>query len=130
MTELLKAEEPRMEYLLGYGGQFARGRRSLDGYQLYAFDHLDELTFMRDAAELPAEVVDRAKEEFLGAGWEGDGKLQIAWIPPFADRDADQGRGAFVIHVKQSNNGTSWILSPIALPCGTLIHSLEGVVRK
>lgn len=122
MTQPLTAEEPSSSYLFEFGGQFFKGARSLDGYRLYSFEHVDELTFMQDAIYLPDDVIERAKSEFLDAGWEGDGTLQVAWIPPFASEDIAVTQGAYVIHVKQSNNGTSWLLSPITLPRASLVR--------
>ena len=60
-------------------------------------------------ARLPA-----IKQLFIQAGWEGDGKIEVFAIPPVVLLDAPDG---FLIwHVKQGNNGTSWLASEKPLP--------------
>jgi hypothetical protein len=49
-----------------------------------------------------------AAEAFKDAGWEGDGRIGAIGIPPFMFC-RDDTWGLFLWHVKQSNNGTSWV---------------------
>src|ERR1017187_2909236 len=83
----------------------------------------------------PSEVYDPIRQEALGtresemrdlftrAGWEGDGRIEIFQIPPVVLPGS--GHDGFLIwHVKQTNNGTSWLASEVPLPS---IESLEPV---
>jgi hypothetical protein len=58
------------------------------------------------------------------AGWEGDGELTVAWVPPFVGQ-VDDNFGLCVVHVKQSNNGTSWIASEKPLPFRSTTPALK-----
>lgn len=67
----------------------------------------------------PNEQEIRKKEKqlsqlFTSAGWEGDGKINCIFIPPFV---AELGgtHCVTIYHVKQSNNGTSWLAIPKGL---------------
>lgn len=50
----------------------------------------------------------QAQASFNKAGWEGDGTINIIWLPPFLFKGGET-HGACVWHVKQANNGTSWL---------------------
>jgi hypothetical protein len=84
---------------------------------VYQYQFLDDLSFVRSPHEVFGES---AKEEidaylaalrqrFTGAGWEGDGRIGVIWFPPFVDVGIEDTWGNYVWHVKQSNNGTSWL---------------------
>lgn len=52
-------------------------------------------------------------------GWAGDGEVRLMWVPPFMLNNQDglnPYMGVTVWHVKQEEDGLSWILSPIELP--------------
>ena len=49
-------------------------------------------------------------------GWEGTGEFQILWLPPFAGAGPQDTFGCYSLHVKQDDDGISWIASPFALP--------------
>jgi hypothetical protein len=53
--------------------------------------------------------VEAVKERFKKAGWEGDGSIGILWLPPFVGIGIEDTWGCYLWHVKQSNNGLSWI---------------------
>ena len=55
-----------------------------------------------------------AVKAMLSAGWEGDRELGIIWLPPFLFNDCDTF-GLYVWHVRQANNGTSFIASDYPL---------------
>jgi len=57
------------------------------------------------------EMLKRIKKAFFDAGWEGDGEICVYRIPPFCIPNSDT-HGIDVFHVKQSNNGTSFLLVP------------------
>ena len=84
---------------------------------VYSYEHIDELGFARTPSEaFPeyteselAEVVTTVQEAFQQSGWEGDGNLNVLWIPPFIDTRLEFTSGTRVWHVKQKNNGISWL---------------------
>lgn len=56
---------------------------------------------------------------FTQAGWEGDGQLGFIWLPPFLFSEYN-AIGACIWHVKQSNNGTSFL-------CGSEPYVFAGI---
>jgi hypothetical protein len=59
-------------------------------------------------------LLEKVKETFRKSGWEGDGELKLVWLPPFfyiptPGTDPGQVYGTYIWHVKQHNNGTSFI---------------------
>lgn len=95
-------------------------------YYVYVYEHVDDNRMMLSLDEYKQQYstqsnqdFDRELEEvikplFRQAGWEGDGEVQMAWIPPFCTSYYVTS-GFFVYHVKQGNNGTSFIYSPYEL---------------
>lgn len=86
-------------------------------YYVYSYHHVDYLIPILNPLNL-IEEIDRLKiilanvtRILLQSGWEGDGEIGLIWIPPFLIHGYDTG-GFYVWHVKQDNNGTSWIASP------------------
>lgn len=100
-------------------GQLADGHEKVNEYYAYCYHHLDDLSFAKNAETLlndHPEYVETVKQRFLKEGWEGDGTIQLIWLPPFVGAGVEDTLGIFLWHVKQRNNGTSWLLSPISLP--------------
>jgi len=58
------------------------------------------------------ELLESAKEKFRAAGWEGD----VTMGPYFAGLPTDDETGRTMVGLKQSNNGTTFIWSPLELP--------------
>jgi hypothetical protein len=91
-------------------------------YHYYAYEYLDDLNFMPPAHEVFGEWSHAARLlEAVGAklktlGWEGDGEFQLLWVPPFAGAGEHDFFGAYALHVKQENDGISWIACPVPLP--------------
>ena len=92
-------------------------------YYVYEYTFLDDLRFIKapedvffhdDKDQLNA-VVEAVKKKFLNAGWEGDGEIGILWLPPFVDAGIEDTWGTYLWHVKQSNNGISFLASPYPL---------------
>jgi hypothetical protein len=60
-------------------------------------------------------IIEKVKTSFRKSGWEGDGEIGLIWIPPFMYNpalDEDPGDvlfGTVVWHVKQHNNGISFL---------------------
>lgn len=79
------------------------------------YEHIDYLDLSLDPHKIygKKQKVDKAiaavKKIFLKNGWEGDGNIGLIWIPPFLDQSNDDNYGNLVWHVKQSNNGTSFL---------------------
>jgi hypothetical protein len=91
---------------------------------VYHYEHLDDLSFVRRPEDVyggfdPEELGHQkstVRAALLSAGWEGDGELGLIWLPPFVDVGVEDISGTYLWHVKQSNNGTSWIASGCRLP--------------
>ena len=92
---------------------------SIGKYHVYSYNHIDDLNYIVKAED----ALDKAKinkdlpsvkEHFRKKGWEGDGQIGLMWIPPLVSESAGTS-GFFAWHVKQENNGTSFIASPISL---------------
>ena len=87
-------------------------------YFVYQYHHIDMLLFMPPADEALSaypnlrEIITEVSQLFREAGWEGDGDIQMMWLPPFVGVGIEDTWGAFLFHVKQSNDGTSFIASP------------------
>lgn len=61
-----------------------------------------------DDAELPS-LLAKVEEAFKSAGWEGDGDIGLIWLPPFANDSYEDTFGRYIWHVKQDNNGISFL---------------------
>ena len=73
-----------------------------------------------------AEIIEKRsllEKIFKDAGWEGDGDVNCIFLAPCFSGDTD-GHCNIIYHVKQSNNGTSWLAIPkwldLELPTGFL----------
>lgn len=40
----------------------------------------------------------------------------MLWLPPFVGAGEKDNFGCYVLHVKQRNDGISWLASPVTLP--------------
>jgi hypothetical protein len=95
---------------------------ALRSFFLYGFEWIDNFHFLQEPSTfLGARAVayeSVAKERFKEAGWEGDGDVNLLWLPPFVFPLEMQvaPEGVVVWHVKQVEDGVSYLLSPIALP--------------
>jgi hypothetical protein len=87
------------------------------------YTFLDDLSFIRPARQALRDRFPRPTEEkideeietvsklFKNAGWEGDGNIGIIWLPPFLNltEDGSDTCGFYLWHVKQQNNGISYL---------------------
>jgi hypothetical protein len=102
-----------------------------DGYRVVDYHHIDDDRCFRPLAD---DIVDwsvesmsptqhREREEelrgqlaelFRRAGWEGDGTIECFFVPPCFSSQGEDGETSCttIYHVKQSNNGTSWLAIP------------------
>jgi len=90
-------------------------------FHVYSFEWIDNLHFILPPKKFTSNAdryVAIVKEKFLEAGWEGEGEIGILWLPPFIFPRALRipPVGVLVWHVKQVEDGVSWLLSPIELP--------------
>ena len=81
-------------------------------HRLYKIGKLAGLFPGRTGAHIEA-----ARAVFLEAGWHGDGEIGLLWLPPFVfPLESQEWVGLALWHVKQVEDGTSWLLSPVELP--------------
>jgi hypothetical protein len=96
---------------------------NLRGFKVNMYEWIDNLNFTInpiDCLDNPEDYLVIAKEMFLKSGWNGDGEIQLMWIPPFllernSSNEPDFTNGLVFWHVKQQEDGISWILSSIDL---------------
>lgn len=99
----------------------------IDEYSVYQYQHIDCLELMPTAAAILQDIPNRdevlkaVRTKFRSSGWEGDGDIQIMWIPPFVGAGVEDTWGLAVWFVKQSNNGTAFLASPVKLPFSRLL---------
>jgi hypothetical protein len=123
-----------------------------DTYYVVDFHHIDDKRCLRPLNEAvdttdinpnltPEEL--SIEERILNAeltilfsesGWEGDGEINCIFIPPcFHSSDSGATHCKVVYHVKQGNNGTSWLAIPrgmrLSLPAGFLTAS-NSILKK
>jgi hypothetical protein len=103
-------------------GEEIQDHSVVDQYIVYQYQYIDTLDYMRDAKEVFAaypgreQLFERVKKRLLQGGWEGDGILQILWLPPFLGAGIEDTFGVGVWFVKQGSKGTAWLASPVPLP--------------
>ena len=105
---------------------------SILGFHCYIYEWIDELKFLKRPADLTdswLEYETTARAVFKKNHWEGDGDVAVMWIPPFAIAAIaksgpdefmrlfpnDWSKGLMLWHVKQIEDGLSFVLSPIHL---------------
>lgn len=87
-------------------------------YGVTMFEWIDNLHFIMNPVDCITnadEYVVIAKERFLNAGWDGDGDIGLIWIPPFMltnEETSWETEGLIIWHVKQQEDGISWLLHP------------------
>ncbi|AQR69632.1 hypothetical protein BZG29_15815 [Janthinobacterium sp. LM6] len=93
-------------------------------FHAYGYEHIDCRQFalapeavlgMREQA-LP--YIDEASRHFYALGWQGDGEVELLWLPPFVFPLSMRvpTQGIVIWHVKQERDGVSFLVSPIPLP--------------
>ncbi|MBU8845732.1 hypothetical protein KNR15_20430 [Alkalihalobacillus gibsonii] len=95
--------------------------KSLEKWFVYEYEHIDYLDMIEPIPmEKPngEELIAELKQIFKNEGWEGDGEIGAIWLPPFLfyNNYNVSSHGYWVYHVKQQNNGTSFIASRLLLP--------------
>lgn len=87
-------------------------------FKVDCYEWIDNLNFTLKPSECFSNheaYIAVAKQLFLDAGWDGDGEVELMWIPPFAVKKetVTPNLGVTIWHVKQEEDGISWLLSPI-----------------
>jgi len=90
-------------------------------YYVIEFEHIDDFRCFKplsavfendpNATAEVAELKRNLETLFSAAGWEGDGEINCMFLPP-CFTDTGFTNCETIYHVKQSNNGTSWIAMP------------------
>lgn len=70
-------------------------------------DHIISPSEVYEESELDT-LLEKVKKSFTEAGWEGDGNIGLIWVPPFAGIQGNS-MGEYIWHVKQDNNGISFL---------------------
>jgi hypothetical protein len=91
-------------------------------FAVYGFEWIDNLLFLQNpelfVGSRATKYIAIAQERFTGLGWKGDGDIQLLWLPSFAfplELNVPS-TGIVIWHVKQIEDGVSFLLSPIKLP--------------
>ena len=104
----------------------------VENWHTYSYEYLDDLSFMQPAKEVLKDwpegekIVQAVSDKLIKRGWEGDGEMQLMWFPPFAGVGPDNNYGCFAFHVKQLNDGISWIACPYSLPFHRLFEPSDS----
>lgn len=77
-------------------------------YKIYTYRHVDQDDLFDGIHKNDEKLF---KDAFLEAGWHGDGLIERVWVPPFLMESSDD-YGDHIYHVKQSDNGTSFLAVP------------------
>jgi hypothetical protein len=104
---------------------------AMASFPVYAFEWIDNLHFVLPPDRFlqnPSAHIEAARTAFLQAGWDGDGEIGLLWLPPFAFPldSRPSWIGVTLWHVKQIEDGISWLLSPIELPFDRFAKYLIG----
>jgi hypothetical protein len=119
---------PNKEVLFGLFTEELRDPNVIDDFIIYQYEHVDELAYMPLAKDILGDIkgfdatIGRIEKNLKRAGWEGDGEIRLMWLPPFVGAGIDDTWGVGIWFVKQSNNGTSWLASPVPLPFSRLLE--------
>ncbi|MCD0474559.1 hypothetical protein LPB87_09155 [Flavobacterium sp. EDS] len=88
-------------------------------FNLYTHEWIDNLNFTfkpQDFLPDSGSYIQVAKKLFKNAGWNGDGEIQLIWVPPFMLSSGftlnEEALGMIIWHVKQEGDGISWLFSP------------------
>jgi hypothetical protein len=114
-----------LEQIIDYGPAKMRD------FFIYEYEYIDNRQFaltpktVLGTEEKAMPYIDEAKRLFLEEGWHGDGDVELLWLPPFVFPLALNIApvGVVIWHVKQEEDGISYLLSPIALPFDEFAYS-------
>ena len=101
--------------------EYLQNTKLVENFYVYHYEHIDilELMPLSDAVLNKyrgyKNLINAIKNKLTESGWEGDGEIQLLWLPPFCDLPAEDSYGTIAWLVKQKNNGTAFICSPCEL---------------
>lgn len=111
-----------MPYTIPTGKVVNYEPEAMRSFHVYGFEWIDNLLFLRDPEPFVGsrlgEYVAVVKERFDEYGWDGNGEVGLLWLPPFVFplNLNTPPTGVVLWHVKQEEDGISFLLSPIPLP--------------
>lgn len=95
---------------------------NIEDYQIYEYTYIDDFSCIRPLKILTSvfdqpiiekdkftQMIVALQTAFLNAGWEGDGEINVIPVPPFLIQGRQDGWCEYVFHVKQANNGISYL---------------------
>jgi hypothetical protein len=92
-------------------------------FESYGVEYIDNRLFALDPEKLLGTrtafpYIEVAAELFKQMGWAGDGDIELLWLPAFVFPilAGIPPVGVVIWHVKQSEDGLSYLLSPVRLP--------------
>jgi len=95
---------------------------SVKKFFVYSYHYIDFHDYTKPAQEIlehwsrGEDFISALKDLWLKHGWDGDGVVTSIWLPPFLVEDLNDEVGLIVWHVKQLEDGTSWLASDKAIP--------------
>lgn len=101
--------------------EYLKNAKLIENFYVYQYEHIDilELMPLSDAVLNKYRGYDNLikaiKSKLIEGGWEGDGEIQLLWLPPFCDLAYEDTYGIITWLVNQENNGTTFICSPYEL---------------
>ena len=110
-----------MSYSIAAEHVITYGPEALREFYVYGFEWIDNLHFLVNPQQFVGDrapaYLTVAREQFLKAGWAGDGEVALLWLPPFVFPLSPpiSPEGVVLWHVKQEEDGLSFLLSPIPL---------------
>jgi hypothetical protein len=118
------------------GSYYVVDYQHIDDYRCFRplGEGIEQAPFTEPIASEVRQEVEQLRAElgelFRNAGWEGDGTIECFFIPPcFCNRGDTSCE--IIYHVKQSNNGTSWLAIPhgfrFEMPQGFLSQSTSNI---
>ena len=98
-------------------------QNSVKAYRVYTYTFLDDLSSVKSAYDhflyeeryRIEDAIRLVGDRFREVGWEGDGTIGIIWLPPFVDVGIEDTHGTYIWHVKQMNNGISFLACEVPL---------------
>ncbi len=97
---------------------------SVADLNVYSF-HFDDNRFDWKPVSPRLRLYGVLAQVIANAGWEGDGTIEYMDLPPFCANDKQNGNGWWfrVYHVKQNNDGTSFLASIRKLGKSSLLEA-------
>ncbi|GAA5147689.1 hypothetical protein GCM10023213_42720 [Prosthecobacter algae] len=95
---------------------------SVGSFYFYFYEYIDFYDFLKPAVDVlqgwsQAELfIEALKKGWLERGWAGDGLVTAIWLPPFCVEELNSTNGHILWHVKQLEDGFSWLASRHPLP--------------